>query len=319
VGYYVSSLAVYWIVGCIAALGLNLQFGVGGILNFAFILFQATGAYVAAMLTLGPDTAFGGFQKYLFGAHVPFPLPLLGGALAAALLSLAIGAVGLRKLRRDYQAMVMLVISVIATTIAEGDRSLVNGSPGLALVPRPFPSLDSLSQTAFGFAYVGLSLVFLIITYLIVWRITESPWGRTVRAARDAERAAAALGKNVVSLHLTVFVIGGAIAGLSGALLVQFISAWSPPGWYFQETFVFFTAVIVGGTGNRLGVIFGTLLIVVVIGEGSTYLPQFGPTPVFVASMQWVFIGLAILVFLWFRPEGVFPERVRRLREKPPR
>jgi branched-chain amino acid transport system permease protein len=63
-------------------------------------------------------------------------------------------------------------------------------------------------------------------------------------------------------------------------------------------------------------VVFGTLLILVVIGEGSTYLPQFGPTPVFVASMQWVVIGLAILLFLWFRPEGVFPERVRQLRKR---
>ena len=315
-GYYISSLAVYWIIGSIAALGLNLQFGVGGILNFAYVLFQAVGAYVAAMLTLGPDTSFGGFQQYIIGARLPFPLPLIAGALAAGILSLIIGVVGLRKLRRDYQAMVMLVVSVIATTIAEGDRSLVNGSQGLALVPRPFPAWSNLGLTSFGWAYVGLSLGFLVIVYLIVYRITESPWGRTVRAARDAERAAAALGKNVVSLHLMVFVIGGTIAGLSGALLVQFISAWAPPGWFFQETFVFFTAIIVGGTGNRLGVLFGTLLILVAIGEGSTYLPQFGPTPVFVASMQWVVIGLAILVFLWFRPEGVFPERVRQLRKQ---
>ncbi len=315
-GYYISSLAVYWIIGSIAVLGLNLQFGAAGILNFAYVLFQAVGAYVAAMLTLGPDTSFGGFQQYIIGARLPFPLPLIAGALAAGVLSLMIGVVGLRKLRRDYQAMVMLVISVIATTIAEGDRGLVNGSPGLALVPRPFPSWSSLGLTSFGWAYVGLSFAFLVITYLIVWRITESPWGRTVRASRDAERAAAALGKNVVSLHLYVFVIGGMIAGLSGALLVQFISAWAPPGWFFQETFVFFTAIIVGGTGNRLGVLFGTLLILVAIGEGSTYLPQFGPTPVFVASMQWVVIGLAILGFLWFRPEGVFPERVRQMRKR---
>jgi branched-chain amino acid transport system permease protein len=316
VGYYISSLAVYWIVGSIAALGLNLQFGVGGILNFAYVLFQAAGAYVAAMLSLGPDTSFGGFQKYLVGAHLPFPVPLIGGALVAGLLALLIGAVGLRKLRRDYQAMVMLVISVIATTIAEGDRGLANGTQGLALVPRPFSSWSNLSLTSFGWAYVGLSFVFLLITYFIVYRITESPWGRTVRAARDAEHAAGALGKNVVSLHLSVFVIGGTIAGLSGALLVQFISAWAPPAWFFQETFVFFTAIIVGGTGNRVGVMFGTLLILVAIGEGSTYLPQFGPTPVFVASMQWVVIGLAILLFLWFRPEGVFPERVRRLQNR---
>jgi branched-chain amino acid transport system permease protein len=316
-GYYISSLTVYWIIGSIAGLGLNLQFGVAGILNFAFIVFQATGAYVAALLSLGPDTSFGGFQQYIFGARLPFPLPLLGGVLAAGLLSLIVGAVGLRKLRRDYQAMVMLVISVIATTIATGDHTLVNGTAGLALVPRPFSSLTPLGPTAFGFAFVAFSALFLVITYAIVYRITESPWGRVVRATREGEAAAAALGKNVVALRLTAFVIGGMIAGLSGVLLVQFIGAWSPPGWYYQETFVFFTAIIVGGTGNRFGVLFGTLLISVVIGQGSTYLPQFGPTPVFVASMQWVFIGLAILGFLWFRPEGVFPERVRRLLKQP--
>lgn len=315
-GYYISSLAVYWIIGSIAGLGLNLQFGAAGILNFAFIIFQAMGAYVAALLTLGPDTSFGGFQQYIFGASLPFPLPLLGGVLAAGLLSLIIGAVGLRKLRRDYQAMVMLVISVIATTVATGDRGLVNGTAGLALVPRTFHGLAGLGPTAFGFVFVGISGVFLVITYLIVYRITESPWGRIVRATRDNEAAAAALGKNVVSMRLSIFVIGGMIAGLSGVLLVQFIGAWAPPGWYFQETFVFFTAVIVGGTGNRVGVLFGTFLISVVIGQGSTYLPQFGPTPVFVASMQWVVIGVAILGFLWFRPEGVFPERVRRLRKQ---
>src|SRR5665213_1352559 len=143
-GYYISSLAVYWIIGSIAGLGLNLQFGAAGILNFAFIIFQAMGAYVAALLTLGPDTSFGGFQQYIFGARLPFPLPVLGGVLAAGLLSLIIGAVGLRKLRRDYQAMVMLVISVIATTVATGDRGLVNGTAGLALVPRTFHGLAGL-------------------------------------------------------------------------------------------------------------------------------------------------------------------------------
>jgi branched-chain amino acid transport system permease protein len=315
-GYYISSLTVYWIIGSIAGLGLNLQFGVGGILNFAFIVFQATGAYVAAMLSLGPDTAFGGFQHYILGARLPFPLPLLGGVLAAGLLSLIVGAVGLRKLRRDYQAMVMLVISVIATTIAQGDTGLANGTAGLALIPRPFHGLGGLSPTAFGFAFVGISAGFLLLTYAIVYRITESPWGRVVRAARDQEAAAAALGKNVASLQLTVFVIGGMIAGLSGVLLAQFIGAWAPPGWYYPETFVFFTAVIVGGTGNRLGVLLGTFLISVVIGQGSTYLPAFGPTPVFVNSMQWVVIGLAILGFLWFRPEGVLPEPIRKLRKR---
>lgn len=311
--YYIGLLAVYWCIGSIAALGLNLQFGVAGLLNFAFIVFQAAGAYVTAVLSLPSDSANGGFQHYVLGSGLPFPLPLLGGTLAAGVLSLLVGAVGLRKLRSDYQAMVMLVIAVIATTVVTGARGFLNGSAGLSLIPRPFHALDSLDPTQFAWIYVGISLGFLIVVYWVVFRITESPWGRVVRATRDDEAAASALGKNVTSLHLTVFVIGGLIAGLSGGLLVQYIGAWAPAGWLYQETFVFFTAIIVGGTGNRLGVVFGTFIVLVAIGQGSTYLPEFGPSPVFVASMQWVFIGVATLAFLWFRPSGIFPERIRRL------
>lgn len=311
-GYYIATLSVYWFIGSIAALGLNLQFGVAGLLNFAFIVFQATGAYVAAILALGSPASTGDFQVYVGGLHLPFPLPLIGGVLAAGLLSLIIGLLGLRRLRRDYQAMVMLVIAVIATTVVRGDRGLFNGAAGLALIPRPVHTLANLTPTSFAWVYVAITVVCLLATYWVVYRITESPWGRVVRATRDNEAAATALGKNVTSLQLTVFVLGGMIGGLSGVLLVQFIGAWSPAGWLYPETFVFFTAIIVGGTGNRLGVIFGTFIISVAIGQGSTYLPEFGPSPVFVASMQWVFIGLATLAFLWFRPSGVIPERIRR-------
>lgn len=311
--YYIGLLTVYWCIGSIAALGLNLQFGVAGLLNFAYVVFQAAGAYVTSVLAMGPDTQNGGFQHYVIGTSLPFPIPLLGGVAAAGVLSLLVGAVGLRKLRSDYQAMVMLVIAVIATTLVGASRGLFNGSDGLSLVPRPWHALAGLDPTHFAWVYVGISFGFLVVTYWLVYRITESPWGRVVRATRDNEAAASALGKNVAGLHLTTFVIGGMIAGLSGGLLVQYISAWAPSGWLYPETFVFFTAIIVGGTGNRLGVIFGVFLISVVIGQGSTYLPSFGPSPVFVASMQWVVIGLATLAFLWFRPSGVFPERIRRL------
>ena len=314
--YYIATLGVYSFIGSIAALGLNLQFGVAGLLNFAFIVVQATGAYVAGVLALGTPASSGNFQFYVGGLHLAFPLAQIGVILAAGLLSLIIGVLGLRKLRRDYQAMVMLVVSVIATTVVTGDRGLLNGAAGLAIIPRPVHALNSLTPTSFAWAYVGITIVCLLVTYWVVYRITESPWGRVVRATRDNEAAAAALGKNVTSLHLTVFVVGGMIAGLSGVLLVQFISAWSPAAWLYPETFVIFTAIIVGGTGNRLGVIFGVFLISVAIGQGSTYLPEFGPSPVFVASMQWVVIGLATLAFLWFRPAGVLPERIRRLAKR---
>ncbi|HVA89130.1 MAG TPA: hypothetical protein VNL71_04750, partial [Chloroflexota bacterium] len=114
--FYISSLLIYFGVNILACWGLNLQIGVTGIINFAFVLFQAAGAYTAAVLTLGPavSPANGGFQSYIGGATLPFPLPLLAAALVGALLSLVVGVLALRRLRADYLALVMLVVSQIA-------------------------------------------------------------------------------------------------------------------------------------------------------------------------------------------------------------
>jgi branched-chain amino acid transport system permease protein len=110
---------------------------------------------------------------------------------------------------------------------------------------------------------------------------------------------------------MIAFVLGGVIAGISGAILVEFISAWSPGSWLYPETFVYFTAVIVGGLGNNLGVMVGALLVPVAFLEATRFIPQFGP-PGFVDALQWIVVGVLALVFLWFWPRGVIPERRRR-------
>ena len=101
--------------------------------------------------------------------------------------------------------------------------------------------------------------------------------------------------------------LGGAIAGISGSLLVSFTQAWSPSSWLYTETFVLFTALIVGGTASNLGPIVGAVLVPVVLAEGSRYLPQFGP-PTLVPSLEWITIGMVLLAFLWFWPRGIVPE-----------
>jgi ABC-type branched-subunit amino acid transport system permease subunit len=138
--------------------------------------------------------------------------------------------------------------------------------------------------------------------------MVESPLGRSLRAVRENENAAAALGKNVTALRLLVFGVGGAIAGISGSVLVAFSQAWSPESWLYAETFVLFTALIVGGVGSNLGPIIGAVLVPVVLAEGSRYLPQFGP-PTLVPSLEWIAIGVVLLAFLWFWPRGILPER----------
>lgn len=100
-----------------AVWGLNLQFGVAGISNFAYIIFQAAGAYTAAVLTLGPETPLS-FQQYIGGANLPFPLPIIAAGVVGGVLSILVGLISMRRLRTDYQAMVMLVVSLTATYIA---------------------------------------------------------------------------------------------------------------------------------------------------------------------------------------------------------
>ena len=308
--FYVCTLLVYLGIDIMAVWGLNLQYGVAGISNFAYIIFQAAGAYTAAILTLG-NSGHGSFQQYVGGAHLPFPLPIIAAGIAGGLLSFVVGLIGMRRLRTDYQAMVMLVVSLTATYVATNATGLVNGPAGLSLVPKPLSSFLGLSLLGYQWFYVGLTAVFCVLVYLVVRRVTGSPLGRAMRAVRDNEDAAAALGKNVFGLRMTAFVIGGAIAGVSGGVFVEFLGAWSPGAWLYPETFVFFTAILVGGAGNDLGVAVGALLVPIGFLESTRYLPNIGQ-PGFVEALQWIAVGVLALLFLWFRPTGVIPERKRR-------
>jgi branched-chain amino acid transport system permease protein len=309
--FYLSTLLVYFGVDVMACWALNLQLGVAGIVNFAFIMFQAVGAYTAAALTLGPSSGNGGFQQYILGADLPFPVPILVAGVVGALLSLVVGMVVLRRLRSDYQALVMLVISQIAVNVVQNQAELFNGSAGLSLVPQPLASQLNLSPINYQWFYVGLTFVICAIIYVVVHRITGSPLGRALRAVRDDEQAALALGRNVFGLRMLAFVVGGAIAAISGAVLVEFIGNWAPGAWLYQETFVLLAAVVIGGSGNNFGAVVGALLVPVAFLEATRFLPQIPGHPGLIEPLQWITVGLLMLLFLWFRPEGIFPERRR--------
>ena len=309
--YYLTTLGVYAGVDIIACLGLNLQFGVSGIVNFSFIVFQAAGAYTAAVLSLPPDSANGAFQNYVLGAQLPFPIPWIAAAVVGGLLSVPVGLVVLRHLRADYQAIAMLVLSVIANLVITNARPFLNGAAGVSLVPQPLSDRFNAYSPAYKWSYVAVTLVGAGLVFFVAQRIVKSPYGRTLRAMREHELAVTALGKNPVVLKMTVFIVGGVIAGLSGAILVGFITTWAPSTWLYPETLILFAAVIVGGRGNNWGALFGAALVPVGFEEATRYLPQFGP-PGLVPALQWVAIGLLIIGFLWFRPKGVLPEKPGR-------
>ena len=308
--YYLLNLLIYAGVDIIACLGLSQQFGVAGVTNFGFIIFQAAGAYTAAILSLPSDSANGGFQSYIGGWNLPFPAPWIGAAIVGGLIALPFTFLVGRRLRGDFAAVGLLVTAVMFNLLATNYRPFLNGSAGLSLVPGPLQGEYDPQGAGYQWAYATAALVLAAGAFLLVRQLTESPYGRSLRAMRDNDIVADSLGKNLVSQRAAVLVVGGALAGLSGGILVGYITTWSPGAWGYAETIVLFAAVIIGGAGNHRGAILGAILVPVGFEEATRYLPTFGP-PGFTDDLQWVAIGLLVVIFLWFRPQGILPERRR--------
>jgi branched-chain amino acid transport system ATP-binding protein/branched-chain amino acid transport system permease protein len=307
--FYLSTLVVYFFIDALLAWALNLQFGWAGIPNFALIMFQAIGAYATAVVSLGPDSGINSFQRYVFGASWPFPLPLVAAILAGGVLALVVGSFSLRRIRRDYQAAILLIVSLIAIGLVSNVVGLVNGSNGLTGIPKPLSGvLASLSYDNYQWVYAAWTGVIAAAVYLLVARLGRSGWGRALRAVRDHEDAAETISLNPAGLRMQAFVLGGMIAGLSGGLLVDFLAAWSPAAWGYAETFAVFTSIILGGVGNNWGVVLGTLLVQVIFLQVPTFLPEVGYTGL-IDALQWVLIGVLWLACLAIRPRGLLPER----------
>ena len=309
--YYVTLILIYLGVDVIACLGLNIQLGLAGVMDFAFIIFQAVGAYVYAIFTLGAPSASalaGGGQSYFWGASLPFPVPFLLAILAGMVLSFFCAVIVLPRLRGDYEAMAFLVISLIVIGFATNQVGLVNGANGLSGIAQPLSSVLNLPPLQYAWFYVGLTAAICLLAWLFTRRITTSPMGRLLRAVRENEPAARALGKDAGRARLFAFVVGGGLGGLSGAVLVAFISAWAPSSWGYAETFVYITAIVVGGFGSDLGVLIGVLLVPIIFGEAVRFLPSYGQAS-WVGAAQLMSYGLLTLLFLWFRPDGLVPER----------
>ena len=306
--YYLIVLLVYLGTDLLAAWGLNLEFGVAGVANLAFIVTIAAGAYMYVICTLPSPAAGGGFQQYIGGFNLPFPIAVVAAAVAGSVAGVLIGITGLKRLRQDYQAVAMLVVSLMAATIVSADTPLLNGNAGLVLLPQfgPFSDLDPEVQH---WAYVAVVLLACVVGYVVLRRFSTGPIGRTFRAMRDDEQAAAAIGKDIVVLRLVVQAVGGALGGVSGALLVAFISGWSPGAWAYIETLALLTAVIVGGMGNDRGVSIGTFVVAILLLQGVQFLPEISFRIGLKEDLGWIVLGTLTIVFIWVRPQGILPER----------
>jgi branched-chain amino acid transport system permease protein len=311
--FYLATLIVYGAVDSMACLALNVQFGFAGLSNFGFIIFQAGGAYVAAILSMGNwHKSNGGFQQYILGWHLVWPLPWIGAALFGGLLAIPFTFLVGKRLRGDFAAVGLLVSAVLLNQLVNNFVPLFNGAAGISIVPAPFQGKWDPQGLGYQFAYGAVAVVLCVLVYFLLRRVTESPYGRSLRAMRDNDVVADALGKNVQVQRTSMLILGGMIAGLSGAILVGFINLWSPGAWGYAETIVLFAAIIVGGAGNHKGAVLGALLVPLGFEEATRFIPPLS-NPALVPALEWVAIGLLIILFLWFRPDGILPERRRIL------
>lgn len=305
--YYLVILGIYFCVDALAALGLNLQYGVAGIINFAFIVFEAAGAYGYALTTLGaPNPLLG--ESYVGGAHLPFPVPYIVAAAVGAAFAALLGPIGLRRIRRDYQAALMISVGIILDQFVSTYQPFLNGAAGLSNIPKPLEPTLGLGQVQYSLVYLGASLAILAAGYGAVTLVTRSRSGLLLRAIREDDEATMISGLNPLWPRFGVFILGGALGGLAGGMLVGFVGAWSPSGWTYAETLVLFVAILLGGTGTNRGTVLGALLVGVVFQEGVQFLPPIG-YPGLTDQLQWVATGIIWILVLWFRPRGILPER----------
>ena len=315
----------YWVTGVIVLAGF-------------VVLRSLMGPAILAIEKIDPAAA-----GYLGGMGLPIILSWVVGGLFAAAAAWLIGKVSLG-LRSDYLAIATLGISEIIIFLLKFEDWLTRGVKNVTGLPRPVPyEVELVQSQAFqDFAisiganttaaasitvklcYAGLfSIVLLFVLYLSEVAL-RSPWGRMMRAIRDNETAAAAMGKNVTARHLQVFVLGSAVVGIAGAMLTTLDGQFTPTSYQpLRFTFLIWVMVIIGGSGNNLGAVLGGFVIwffwieaepvglwlIELITSG---MAQNSPLRAHLldsaAYMRLLTMGLLLLLVLRFAPRGLIPE-----------
>lgn len=310
VAIYAANLGVYFLIYCCLTLGLNMSFGMSGILDFAFITFMAVGAYFGGVAALGPEQAGTGIT-YILGLNAPWPVGLLLGAACAAALGALVGLVAVRRLRSDYMAIVMVAMWTIAWDIAGNETRLFNGQAGIVGVPQPLESDFSLNPETYVYIFLAIAAVVVGVCLYIARSVETSSYGLALRAIREDQDAAAAFGKPVLMYRLKAMAMACAFAGAAGALTVEFTSTMNPSAWAIVETVIVFSALLVGGRGNVWGAILGALVVRIVIIEGTSLVPGLSSHPSLFGAMRNILLGALLIIVLYFRPQGLLPERRR--------
>jgi branched-chain amino acid transport system permease protein len=298
------------------AIGLNIHFGYTGLLNFGQIGFALVGAYGMGIAVLR-------FGLSLWSG-------VLVGVAAGVMLALLLGISTLR-LRADYLAIVTIAAAEILRLITRS-TSMTNfsgGTQGLTGYGGSFRQLSPFDNGRFynvsgvrflgqdlwsictGWTVVGLSL-------LLVFLLVRSPWGRVLKAIREDEDAARALGKNVFVYKMQALVLGGVFGAIGGIIFALTTQSLTPDFYSPPQTFFAYAALIIGGAGRVFGPVVGSMVFWLVLAITDNFLRQAtaGSNPLLsfidsqdVGAIRFILVGVVLAVLMVFRPQGIFGKR----------
>jgi branched-chain amino acid transport system permease protein len=297
------------------ALGLNIVVGFAGLLDLGYAAFFAIGGYTVAFLTApqSPLVQAGYTADYWVALPISF--------VVAAIFGFILGAPTLR-LRGDYLAIVTLAFGEIVPQAIRNLEGLTNGTKGMNPIGRPtFGQVELLASDQVPWYYLILAVT--VLSVFIIVRLRDSRLGRAWMAMREDEIAAASMGINLVKTKLLAFALGASFSGFGGALYASMLQYIGPDQFDFSISIILLAMVIMGGIGNIWGVIFGGVLLGAfnfILVDGASgwfrtlgrvlnmpFLAQFD-----LANMKLLLFGLALVLMMLLRPEGIFPSAQRK-------
>ncbi len=269
---------------------------------------------------------------FIGGFGLPVLVGWVAGGFVAAFVAYGIGKACLG-LRSDYLAIATLGFAEIIKAVLKNADWLTRGTLTVSPLPWPVPTPNEIGFVFARSAYLSLMAVIVIVLFVLFQRAYRAPWGRMMRAIRDNEIAAAAMGKDVNFRRLEIFVLGSGLIGLGGAALITFTRIFDPAGFHpLKHTFLIWVMVLVGGAGSNLGAIFGATAIYIiwtmsepltlfvfdlVASYGTQWFDWEAPADLQARALQTrVFlIGLTITLALRYVPRGLIPEEALRGRD----
>jgi len=328
-------VAIFVLAYVMMALGLNIVVGFAGLLDLGYVAFYAIGAYTIGWLASDHFTGLGGekglhvlvsdFVQNSFGIHVNFFLVLLAAVVIAAVLGALIGLPTLR-LRGDYIAIVTLAFGEIIGRIALngdeitfGEQQLTNGQQAISPVDQPFiPLINYEFDSAFNLRpYYWTGIVLLCFTLFVNFRLRDSRLGRAWIALREDEVAAASMGVPLVRTKLLAYAAGAGLGGIAGAFLGSYNNAINSNQFQFSFSIFVLAMVILGGMGSIWGVTAGAFALAVIdrylIPEVFDDLPSKVGLDFQLTQLSFGIFGFLLVLIMVLRPEGLFPERRRKI------